>query len=327
MLWLIIGVSVVVIAALLAGGAYLWWWVPKWQMRSVRVPDPKDRADIEDNFRKTVSQVLTGLLVLFGVGFGAGIAYWGTFQTLQANQRAAGDLLINNQVSKGFELLGNKDNQIQQRLGGIYALEYVMNNSEQYQQPVLEGLSEFVRERTKNVTGDDPPATDIQAALTVIGRRKVIGTGRPDLSGAHIPQAHLNNANLHGTYLYNADLHKSELNCADLRSAHLNGAILNNAVLMGANLDGASLVGVSLLGGSLSNAQLNGANLIGAQLGGTSLLGTNLSGANLTGTRIPQAQLDEACGTNVTLNYGRTVTLKPCANQSHTAMCPVPAQF
>ena len=35
------------------------------------------------------------------------------------------------------------------RLGGIYALEGVMNTSERYQKPILEALSAFVREGTK----------------------------------------------------------------------------------------------------------------------------------------------------------------------------------
>ena len=47
-----------VIAALLI---CLWWWVPKWQMRSVTAGNPKDRADIEDNFRKTIGQAIGGL--------------------------------------------------------------------------------------------------------------------------------------------------------------------------------------------------------------------------------------------------------------------------
>jgi hypothetical protein len=55
------------------------------------------------------------------------------------------------------------------RLGGIYALEGVMNNSDYYDVPVLEALSAFVRDGTKTIK---PLATDIQAALTVIGRRK-----------------------------------------------------------------------------------------------------------------------------------------------------------
>jgi len=47
-----------------------------------------------------------------------------------------------------------------------------MNNSEDYHQPVLEALSAFVRRGTETATGEGPPTEDIQAALTVIGRRK-----------------------------------------------------------------------------------------------------------------------------------------------------------
>jgi hypothetical protein len=73
---------------------------------------------------------------------------------------------------------------IEQRLGGIYALEGVMNTSEQYHRLVLEALCAFVRDRTHaadtlpKVTKKTPsaapeqqPAADVQAALTVIGRR------------------------------------------------------------------------------------------------------------------------------------------------------------
>jgi hypothetical protein len=41
---------------------------------------------------------------------------------------------------KGFEQLGNKDTVVV-KLGGIYALEGVMNNSDQYCRLVLEGLA------------------------------------------------------------------------------------------------------------------------------------------------------------------------------------------
>ena len=43
---------------LMIGAALLWWWVPQRQMRAITVEDQKARADIEDNFRKTVGQAL-----------------------------------------------------------------------------------------------------------------------------------------------------------------------------------------------------------------------------------------------------------------------------
>jgi len=97
---------------------------------ALKIRDPKARADVEDNLRKTIGQALGGAAVLIAAGSAL-------FQFLQ-QQQAAHDLLISNQVSKGFEQLAGKEPAM--RLGGIYALEGVMNASEQYQMPVLEAV-------------------------------------------------------------------------------------------------------------------------------------------------------------------------------------------
>ena len=111
--------------------------------------------------------------------------------------------------SKGFEQLAS--DKITMRLGGLYALEGVMNKSPEYHQPVLEALCAFVRDGTIGmIVNDKGPANDIQAALRVIGRRAE-GPGQIDLSGANIPAVILSDANL------------SE---ADLRGANLSGANL-----------------------------------------------------------------------------------------------------
>jgi hypothetical protein len=55
--------------AVLYGAWWLWWRLPKRQMRSITAADPKARADIEDNFRKTIGQLLGGAAVLIGAGF------------------------------------------------------------------------------------------------------------------------------------------------------------------------------------------------------------------------------------------------------------------
>ena len=160
---------VLLFGTLLFGIWWLWWRLPKWQVNrlALTIRDPKARADVEDNFRKTVGQALGGAAVLIGAAFAL-------FQFLQ-QQKAAHDLLISNQVSKGFEQLAS--DKIEMRLGGLYALEGVMNTSEQYHGPVLEALCAFVREHTIGKTvSEKQPATDIQAALTVIGRRAE-GTG------------------------------------------------------------------------------------------------------------------------------------------------------
>jgi uncharacterized protein YjbI with pentapeptide repeats len=299
------------------------------------IRDPKARADVEDNFRKTITQVFSAIVVLFGgtaALVGAGLAYYGTQQTLRANgeqarrsEQTSRDLLISNQVAKGFEQLGS--DKLVVRLGGIYALEGVMNTSEQYHQAVLEALSAFVRDGTKIETGDGPPATDIQAALTVIGRRATIGTGSPDLGKAYIPKADLHSADLGRAILSGAHLHLANLSGANLIVAHLHlanlsgarllDADLNVAYLIGANLSGADLYRAHLIGAYLSGANLSFANLSFANLSGAYLSGANLSGADLSfadlrgAHEITQTQLDQACGTDVKLDPALTLN-KPC---------------
>jgi len=269
----VIAISIVAVA-LLAAIWWLWWSLPRRQVRKldIQIHDPKDRADTEDNFRKTVGQALGGAAVLVG----AVAAY---LQFTQ-QQQASHDLLISNQVSKGFEQLAN--DKITERLGGVYALEGVMNTSDQYYQSVLEALCAFVRDSTTRQKGpfvllletlfsapregtarstSDKPPNDIQAALTVIGRRKQ-GLGRVDLARANIQ---------------GADLSSAHLDYADLSDAHLNNANLSDAFLIGAYLNN-----------------------------------TNLSGADLSDARnLTQAQLDEACGRPKALPPGLTLD-EPC---------------
>ena len=324
------------LAALLGAGFawWLWWRLPKRQADRLRltIRDPKARADVEDNFRKTIGQLLGGAAVLLGVGF-AYIQFSQQQQTSQQQLQASRDLLISNQVSKGFEQLGN-ENSVVVRLGGIYALEGVMNTSKEYHKPVLEALSAFVRYGTRDATGDGRPAPDIQAALTVIGRRAKIdtgkpdpplplighmpkanllgvdltsadlrfakiNTGKPDLTGAHIPKADLQGADLSG-----ADLRSADLRFADLRFADLSDANLRGANLIGADLSDAALGDADLRGAYLGRANLGGTNLGGADLGDADLgdayliiadlRGTYLGGANLSGANLSGANLSGA---------------------------------
>jgi uncharacterized protein YjbI with pentapeptide repeats len=339
-------------AIIVAPGAWwLWWRLPKRQVDRLRhaIRDPKARTDVEDNFRKTIGQLLGGVAVLAG----AGIAY---VQFTQ-QQKAGHDLLISNQVSKGFEQLGN--DKVQVRLGGIYALEGVMNDSERYHQPVLEALCAFVRNSTQSHFADSvagkvlesvmktlgagptqhlpsSPATDVQAALTVIGRREA-GAGRVDLRRAFIPGAALNRANLSSAYLNGVNLNSAFLSGATLNRAFLNHANLSRAWLVRADLSRALLSDADLSRTTLNRAELNsaflsdallndaglsdadlssaylkGANLGGADLSGANLKGADLSGAHLRGAEnLTQDQADSACGDEKT-ELDPPLTIKQC---------------
>jgi hypothetical protein len=131
-----------------------------------------------------------------------------------------------------------------------------MNASADYHQPVLEALCAFVRDSTIGmIVNKDGPATDVQAALTVIGRRKS-GPGRVDLTRANIPGAALARADLSDANLSGADLAR-----ADLSDANLTGVDLLAAHLIGAHLIGDELESAHLNGAELSRADLRGSHL------------------------------------------------------------------
>jgi hypothetical protein len=77
--WIVIAI----VAAILIAALCVWWWLPRWQVRklTLQISDPKARADVEDNFRKTVGQAL-GAAVLIG----AGLAYLQFTQQQQATR-------------------------------------------------------------------------------------------------------------------------------------------------------------------------------------------------------------------------------------------------
>lgn len=110
---IIIGLAVIAALLVLAFLWWSWWWLPKQQVArlALKIRDQKARADVEDNFRKTVGQALGGVAVLIGAV--------SAYLQFSQQQRSSHDLLISNQVSKGFEQLGSKEVVV--RLGGIYA--------------------------------------------------------------------------------------------------------------------------------------------------------------------------------------------------------------
>jgi hypothetical protein len=148
--------------------------------------------------------------------------------------------------------------------------------------------------------GPPRPAADVQAAVTVLGRRQLPPDGlrlldliRADLQGASLADANLQSASLADANLQGASLDRANLQSASLADANLHGASLDradlqgaylgHADLQGASLDGANLQGAHLATANLQRAYLGRANLQGAYLGRGDLLRASLGGANLQG--------------------------------------------
>ena len=182
--------------------------------------------------------------------------------------------------------------------------------------PVMEVLTAFVREqvpaktipsdsasgegKTKGIPQESKLRSDIQAILTVIGRRiRTFGNGEIDplnlsdtnLQGADLQEAKLQGARLTRTQLQNANLIWAQLQGASLTRAQLQG---KGTELLRAQLQGASLVEAQLQDTRLFMAQLQDAILIRAQLQRAQLTGAQLERANLRGAQLQDANLEWA---------------------------------
>jgi len=194
------------------------------------------------------------------------------------------------------------------RIGAIYALERIAQDSARDHIQIMEILCAYIRENAPALppvaAGDSAPEprTDIQVALEVIGRR---GPGQIALERARHESGSeagyrldLRGTNLQGTTLAGLDFDHARLNDAQLQRANLIGAQLQRADLWGAQLQGADLTRAQLQRANLWNAQLQGARLNDAQLQGANLTRVRLQGARLwfaqlQGADLSGAQLDE----------------------------------
>lgn len=239
------------------------------------------------------------------------------------NTKLNQDRLIAERFMAAIEQLGH--DKVETRTGAIYALERVAQDFPKEHWTIMEILSAFVREnapiqveqrqqteedseprfgRHTDVKGREHPddlnwleespriRTDIQVALTVIGRRD--SQKDPVNQKIDLRNTHIRRADLRGVDFAGADLSGSDLCGADLRSADLCGADLDKAQLCGSILYEANLQSCNLMGANLSGANLNKVKLCGANLRAANLCGASLRAANLTDANLYKANLQQA---------------------------------
>ena len=208
-------------------------WLPPWQAEHVRgrLDKPADEyrlATLEDEHRRTLAQILTGGGLLVGLYLG-----WRRVRVAEEGQ-------ITERFTRAIEQLGQEGpDKMAIRLGGIYALERIAKDSEKDHGPIMEVLTAYVREKVPRKNDDyepqagERPPTDIQAILTVIGRRETTGKNRRndplDLNYTRLEWANLSGANLSGADLGGAKLREANLKGADLEGAELFDADLSEA--------------------------------------------------------------------------------------------------
>jgi hypothetical protein len=230
-----------------------------------------DVGSVKGSLHETALDNARGRFLTLGAGLFAAGALVFTARNFTVSRRTL-ELTEQGQVTdrytKAIEQLGS--DKLDVRIGGIYALERVARDSARDHPTVMAVLTAFIREHSQEEwPPPDRPASrgqerstrpDVQAALTVVGRRDP----RRDIQSIDLAAAELRGAILVLVQLGGAVLTSADLGRADLRGASLRGATLTGADLRGAILIGAVLVGADLRGADLTGADVRGADLLRA---------------------------------------------------------------
>jgi uncharacterized protein YjbI with pentapeptide repeats len=234
---------------------------------------------------------------------------------------------------------------IEVRLGAIYALERISQDSDRDHIRVMEilcayirenapardapdhglgdwpdypdGMTEAEREERKEALLDRSTAlrawlntlphfrTDLQAAITVIGRRRLdrIALERTPMNRNGVSDFHLDlrRTNLQGANLIGLDLRRADLSFSRLEGAVLRKAGMERANLTEARMEVADLWKARAEGAKLWRARMEGAVLWGARMErafcssarmeGVDLRAARMEGANLSAARLEGANL------------------------------------
>jgi Pentapeptide repeats (8 copies) len=274
----------------------------------------KEQILLERDRINAQNGVYTVLLEGIGLLLFSGLvsASWQYLRRMDGQLQITNNRAITDRFSQAIAHLAS--DKVEIRLGGIYTLERLAQESPDDYWLTIEILTAFVREHSARVEAPPPRLeasskivdpivpiasrrlsrssripTDIQAVMTILNRRDS-SKDLPDRI-IELRESNLRNADLSGIELWGANLWKVNFRQAQLWQAKLAGASLGRA-----NLSDASLWQADLEGAYLWKANLEGANLSEANLEQANLEGSNLKGANLQQTNLINADLRKAVG-------------------------------
>ncbi|MGW3994862.1 pentapeptide repeat-containing protein [Amycolatopsis sp. NPDC004772] len=249
----------------------------------VRIQLQQVQSQLQNGVRSAVLQSVAGLLVVLGA-----IGAWRQVQVNREGQTTE-------RFTRAVDQIGSEN--IDVRIGGIYALERVARNSASDRPQIQYVLGAFVRGHSpwqeSPAGGPEHPTTevdrtlpwlyvrapDVQAAMNVLGRRPPAGDAlhlylsRVDLRsanlyGANLADAIIRHSNLARVRLGDVRLDRAELQRTDLRQAMAVRTCFANANLREAHLEGADLRAADLRGADLRGADMRARHLDSALLTG-----------------------------------------------------------
>jgi|GEM_PF-2258611 len=174
---------------------------------------------------------------------------------------------INERFSKATEMLGSEI--MEQRIGAIYQLEGIAQDSPKNHWTVMETLCAFVRERSPRKSSDysieeDFSASDIRAAMKVIGHSKQVNE---KMEPNRLLDFH--NTNLKGLSIFSGRFPFVNFISANFEMALLHGTDFEGAFLSNANFKSANIAATNFNYASLDGADFKEAIVSNAKFTGT----------------------------------------------------------
>ncbi len=231
--------------------------LPRKLVENLDATVPQDRKiELEDNIRRTWSQIYGGIIILLGL-FGTAYNLHLTSEGLSSNQEqsiknlqlAQESLDLNRKVQRtdqyirAMQQLGGE--RTEARIGAVYALELIAKESKIDYLKVMEILSAYVRDhcpRLKNgntnhikslVSTNNVP-TEIRAIFAVLGRRDMVHLER---------RINLRNTDLRGMQLIDANLRDIDFGRADLSNSFFKNCDFDNTRFTGSTISNMTLIG------------------------------------------------------------------------------------
>ncbi|GAB2606911.1 hypothetical protein GCM10027168_44710 [Streptomyces capparidis] len=228
------------------------------------------------------------------------------------------------QITSRFNAaIGNLGSQsLDVRLGGVYALQRIMQDSARDHPTVVTVLAAFAQRHAGSSTKSlkEPlesaetrePGADVRAAIATLARRRpdrdrgtVIDLSKTDLRGLELtgkapirlPEVDLSEADLRSAVLSGADLRKASMNHANLEGADFTEVDLRGAQLTGARLDSSRFDNADLRGADMSCAGFRMDATTGEvleHLECAELQYASLDGADLRNVQMSHADLRDA---------------------------------
>jgi len=198
---------------------------------------------------------------------------------------------------------------IESRLGALYSLERLLTESARDQRAIIETLCAYIRENSpleipedeaeaqQFLRGDVPPRptrrADVQAALTIIGRRPEIIRLRAEREGWRLD---LRNANLVAYDFSNLNYDNARFDHSFLNGANMSGARFNNCVFQGTFMRAAKMKGAIFHSAKFDDCDVRGAEIEKTDFSSATFVDTDLRDANVISFNIKGANLEKAFG-------------------------------